>query len=130
MRRVAGREVMRGERAVLFLRGINVGGRHRMAMRDLRAVLDDLGRGVPIGQISGRFHNALAELAVAIAQRVALPRVVLSGGCFQNALLSRRTSDRLRQAGFEVFTHRQVPPGDGGIALGQIYVAAHQMTER
>jgi hydrogenase maturation protein HypF len=49
---------------------------------------------------------------------------VLTGGCFQNALLTRRVYNRLHKAGFSVYPHRDAPPGDGGIALGQIYVAA------
>ena len=57
-----------------------------------------------------------------------LNKVVLSGGGFQNALLTRRLSDRLRERDFEVFTHRQVPPNDGGISLGQA-VVAHAMME-
>ena len=85
----------------------------------VRAVLADRAAGVPVGRISARFHNALAELAVAMARRAAVPQVVLSGGCFQNALLSGRVRRRLLDAGFFVYTHREVPPGDGGIALGK-----------
>ena len=90
----------------------------------VRAVLADRAAGVPIGRIAARFHNALAELAVAIARRAGLPQVALSGGCFQNALLSQRVRRGLLQAGFTVYTQRHVPPGDGGIALGQVLVAA------
>ena len=75
--------------------------------------------------ISARFHNALAELALAVARRAGGPQVVLSGGCFQNALLGDRVRRRLSQAGFSVYTHRRVPPGDGGIALGQVWVAVN-----
>jgi hydrogenase maturation protein HypF len=53
--------------------------------------------------------------------------VALSGGCFQNALLTDLVRRRVLQEGFSVYTHRQVPPGDGGIALGQAYVAARQL---
>jgi hydrogenase maturation protein HypF len=91
----------------------------------VRAVLADRAAGVPVGRISARFHNGLAEWALAVARRVAVPRVVLSGGCFQNVLLSDRVRRRLSAAGFSVYTHRRVPPGDGGIALGQVWVAAH-----
>ena len=92
----------------------------------VRAVLADRQAGVPLGRISGRFHNALAELAAAIARRCGCSRVALSGGCFQNVLLARRVHTRLLEAGFNVYTHRQVPPGDGGIALGQVLIAARQ----
>jgi hydrogenase maturation protein HypF len=73
----------------------------------------------------------LADLAVAIARRwVTRPQakaaVVLSGGCFQNALLARRVRSRLVDAGFDVYTHGLVPPNDGGIALGQAAVAAQR----
>jgi hydrogenase maturation protein HypF len=87
------------------------------------AVLDDRAAGVPIGRIGMRFHNALAELAVAIARRVGLERVVLTGGCFQNTLLGDRVYQRLTASGFQVFEHYRVPPGDGGLALGQVLVA-------
>jgi hydrogenase maturation protein HypF len=90
----------------------------------LRVILADLVRKLPIGIISARFHNALAELALNIAQSVKLNKVVLTGGCFQNALLTERVYNRLHTAGFSVYLHKEVPPGDGGIALGQIYVAA------
>jgi len=92
----------------------------------IRALLADRAAGEPIGRISARFHNALAELAAAIARSSGCSRVVLSGGCFQNALLSERVRRRLLESGFEVYTHRYVPPGDGGIALGQVFVAARQ----
>jgi hydrogenase maturation protein HypF len=92
----------------------------------LRAVLADRAADVPVGRISARFHNALAELAVTVARRASLPRVVISGGCFQNALLGDRAGRRLSQAGFSVYTHRRVPPGDGGIALGQVWIALQQ----
>ena len=92
----------------------------------VRAVLRDAKVGERAGRISVRFHNALAELAVAIARRSGCSQVVLSGGCFQNALLSDRVRRRLLESGFSVYTHRRVPPGDGGIALGQVAVAARQ----
>jgi len=89
----------------------------------IRAVLADRAGGVPVGRISARFHNGLAEMAVAVARGIACPTVALTGGCFQNDLLVRRVRQRLSAAGFQVYTHLKVPPGDGGIALGQVYVA-------
>jgi len=92
----------------------------------VQAVLSDRAAGEPVARISARFHNALANLAVEVAQRWGGSQVVLSGGCFQNALLAERTRERLLQSGFRVYTHLQVPPGDGGIALGQLLVAARR----
>jgi hydrogenase maturation protein HypF len=94
----------------------------------VRAVLADRANGVSVSRISARFHNALAALAVAVAQRVGLSHVVLSGGCFHNALLTERVAEALRAAGLIGYTHHQVPAGDGGIALGQAYIAVRQLT--
>jgi hydrogenase maturation protein HypF len=76
--------------------------------------------------VAGRFHNALADLAVRLARQAACGRVVLTGGCFQNRWLTRRVRAQLSEAGFDVYTQRRVPPGDGGIALGQVLGAALQ----
>ena len=95
----------------------------------VRAVLADREAGVPIGRISGRFHNALAEMALTMARSAKCRQIVLSGGCFQNALLSERLLARLSDEGFSVYTQQKVPPGDGGIALGQAFVAARQLAE-
>jgi hydrogenase maturation protein HypF len=89
----------------------------------VESVLADARRGVPRARIGARFHNALAELAVAVARRVGIATVVLSGGCFQNRLLLDRARRLLRTAGFEVRTPHRVPPNDGGIALGQAVIA-------
>jgi hydrogenase maturation protein HypF len=96
----------------------------------IHSILADRAAGVPVSTISARFHQTLVQGAVEIAQRVALPRVVLTGGCFQNALLTAKMIAALQNAGFSVYTHRQVPPGDGGIALGQLYVAAREYNKK
>ncbi len=90
----------------------------------LEAVLSDLRRSVPTGIMAARFHNALVEAIVTTARQVGEPRVALSGGCFQNRLLVEGAASRLNGAGFEVLLHRQVPPNDGCISLGQVMVAA------
>ena len=92
----------------------------------IRGLLEDRAAGVPARRIAAKMHNALAEAAVAVARAVGCPQVGLTGGCFQNALLGRRVHARLSQAGFSVYTHSKVPPNDGGIALGQVFVAAMQ----
>ncbi len=90
------------------------------------AILDDTRNGVAIGTIAATFHNTLAEIIVAIAGRAGQERVVLSGGCFQNRYLTERVVPRLRAAGFHPHWHRRVPPNDGGLSLGQIYIAVHR----
>jgi hydrogenase maturation protein HypF len=93
----------------------------------VRDVVRALIAGVHVATISARFHNTLAA-ATAAAVRLAarehgrLP-VVLTGGCFQNRRLAESLLARLRSQ-FTVYLHRHVPPGDGGIALGQAVVAA------
>jgi hydrogenase maturation protein HypF len=93
----------------------------------LRALWCECRAGRPIPTIAGAFHNTVASFTVEVCKRVRerqrLERVALSGGCFQNALLTRRLVDGLTGEGFEVLTHRRVPPNDGGIALGQAVVA-------
>ena len=90
----------------------------------VEATLADLARGVARGVIAARIHAGLADAIAAVAAAVGEPRVVLSGGCLQNRLLLEGATRRLRAAGHEVLLHRQVPPNDGGIALGQAAVAA------
>jgi hydrogenase maturation protein HypF len=90
----------------------------------LRRIVTEQMDGASVATISARFHNTLAAAAVEVAKHVGEPRVALSGGCFQNRLLATRTADALERAGFRVLLHRQVPPNDGGISLGQAMIAA------
>jgi hydrogenase maturation protein HypF len=68
-------------------------------------------------------HSTLASCIVGVAREVGLEQVVLSGGCFQNRILTERTIEGLKKGGFRVYWHQRVPPNDGGIALGQLYAA-------
>jgi hydrogenase maturation protein HypF len=97
--------------------------------RDLIApVVERLAAGDPIEDVAGRFHATLAAAAAAAAVRLAevhgLHRVVIGGGVFANDLLTTDVCARLTAAGLQVFLPREVPVGDGGIALGQAVVAA------
>lgn len=97
-------------------------------------ILEDVGRDVPATVIAARFHNTLVEALVGSCASILSDarytmrdaRVCLSGGCFQNALLTGRLKKQLEAEGFAVYTHSLVPPNDGGIALGQAVVAAHR----
>ena len=96
--------------------------------RMIPAILADVRAGISVAEISAKFHNALAEAVVAVAKHFGEPRVVLSGGCFQNRYLTERTVTRLRAEKFQPYWHQRVPPNDGGIALGQIFAARNNLT--
>src|SRR5437660_3123383 len=86
-------------------------------------ILRDKREGLPVPRIAARFHNALVNWILEVAAKSALKQIVLSGGVFQNRYLTERTAAMLESLGFVVHTHRQVPPNDGGIALGQVVMA-------
>jgi hydrogenase maturation protein HypF len=97
----------------------------------VEAVVRDLGQGVAAATVAARFHNgfaaATAEACVAAAGRGKTETVVLSGGVFQNGWLLERTGVLLRTAGLRVLTPALLPPNDGGIAYGQLAVAAARL---
>ena len=72
------------------------------------------------------FGRATAEAAATLARTHGLETVALTGGVFQNARLTRIVATGLRAQGCEVLLHRNVPPGDGGVSIGQAAVAAHR----
>ncbi len=96
-----------------------------------RELVADLHQGRPTGQISARFHQGLAaaiwETCCAIRVRYGPLPVALSGGVFQNAYLTEKVCQLLVNADFEVLRHRQVPPNDGGLALGQAAIAGRYL---
>jgi hydrogenase maturation protein HypF len=99
----------------------------RPVLEGLLAGLDD---GVGVADLACSFHHAVAGAVVASARRAAntagrVP-VALSGGVFQNALLTGLVRRSLEADGFTVLTHRSVPPNDGGLALGQAVVAGYR----
>ena len=93
-------------------------------------ILADITHGIPSATIAHRFHQTVASAATEVCLRIAaatgLNRVIFSGGVFQNRLLTKMIYTALSQKGLHVFTHRLVPPNDGGIAVGQAAIAARR----
>lgn len=97
----------------------------------IRNVVEDLLNGIPVAQVSARFHESVAQLILKVATTIRedrkLNRVALSGGVFQNMIILSRACQLLREAEFRVFTHSRVPANDGGISLGQAAIANAQV---
>ncbi len=93
-----------------------------------RDILSDLRAGVSRPRIAARFHAAVADgfvyAAVLAREAVGVQKVALSGGCLHNGRLVRLLRAKLEAQGFEIYRHKQVSPGDGGLSYGQAVVAA------
>ncbi|MDQ2797487.1 MAG: carbamoyltransferase HypF, partial [Actinomycetota bacterium] len=96
------------------------------------AAAADILTGTPASVVAARFHHAVAAAVVTVADQLrhrrGLDTTALSGGVFLNVVLTQLCRTRLEDAGFRVLTHRQVPPSDAGIALGQLVVGARRGT--
>ncbi|MCX7718921.1 MAG: carbamoyltransferase HypF [Candidatus Sumerlaeaceae bacterium] len=89
----------------------------------VRAILADIHEGYPARFISVGFHSMLTRCIVSAARHAGVEHVVLTGGCFQNRLLTEGAVAALSAAGFVPVWHQRVPPNDGGVALGQVVAA-------
>ncbi len=94
-------------------------------------ILADLRAEIPVETMAAKFHWGLGDTIATLAHRLAqhhhLSTVALSGGVWQNQLLTERVNQRLTNQGITVLIHRQVPANDGGLSLGQAVVAAAQL---
>ena len=101
------------------------------ARETILAISRDLEHGSPLHRIGGRFHAALAQATAEACrretERTGTDLVVLSGGVFQNRLLFERTQRLCDEAGLRVLAPTRLPPNDGGIAYGQVAVAAARL---
>ncbi len=88
--------------------------------RMLHSIIEDTRAGIANETISSRFHATLSTIALRISESIGEKRIVLSGGCFQNAILVHLCRQMLSKEDFEVYTHQRIPPNDGGISLGQV----------
>ena len=87
------------------------------------ALLDSRDAGHGAALFHATLVDALAAWAAAAARRTAVTTIAFGGGCFLNAILSNGLRSRLGAAGFDVIEARQAPANDGGLALGQAWVA-------
>jgi hydrogenase maturation protein HypF len=91
-------------------------------------IIEDMQMKDSTRMIATKFHNTVARVVTFIARRVrdeeGINKVVLSGGTFQNKYLSETTARWLGDLNFEVYQNKFVPANDGGIALGQLAIAA------
>ena len=92
----------------------------------LKAVDDDLLRGVSRGCIARKFHESLMNLAFDVAERFSLDRLVLGGGCFQNAFLLEGLAGMAQSRRCQLSLPQRVPCNDGGISLGQAAAVVRQ----
>ena len=103
------------------------------AARVIAGVLDDMERGRDIADIAAAFHTTLRDLIVLAAERIreasGISIVALSGGVFANARLTATTNAALLTRHFRVLIPQHVPCNDGGLSLGQAYVAACALQE-
>ncbi len=97
-------------------------------------ILSEIKAGISTPLIARRFHSTLVDAAfrctVELAKESGLRRVALSGGVFQNRLLTEMLCSSLAKAGLEVYTHRLLPSNDGGLSVGQAMVAALRRPEQ
>jgi len=93
----------------------------------LAALLEEVRAETPVPEVAWRFHGTVARMIERVCcqlrDKTGLQTVALSGGCFQNRLLTQLVVPLLKEAGFRVLLHRQVPCNDGGLSLGQAVIA-------
>ncbi|MEI7999355.1 MAG: carbamoyltransferase HypF [Candidatus Omnitrophota bacterium] len=90
------------------------------------AIIEDIRNSVKTSIIAAKFHRTLVKIIVDVAQRIGERQVVLTGGCFQNKLLVESAILSLGEKNFVPVWHQRVPTNDGGIALGQIWIASRR----
>jgi hydrogenase maturation protein HypF len=95
----------------------------------LRALLDDLRSSISTADCARKFHSYLAEVVWEMVKTFSVKQVALSGGCFQNRLLVELVCERLEKNGITVYRHQQIPPNDGGLAVGQLLADQYQWME-
>jgi hydrogenase maturation protein HypF len=95
------------------------------------AIIEDLAHGTCVEDIAIKFHNTVGEMILAaivhLGRELSTNQTLISGGVFQNKYLAEYLVPRLENAGFTVYQHKELSPGDGGLCLGQAVVASEVM---
>lgn len=96
--------------------------------KTIEGIVMDIQNGVSKSEISAKFHNtvifSMMHMSQKIRKKTGLNKIVLSGGSFQNVYLQSKSEQLLRKEGFLVYSHNKIPANDGGLALGQLAIAA------
>ena len=94
----------------------------------IRGIVDDIRKDTKLGVISAKFHNTLVEAICKtvrkISRQTGIREIAFSGGCFQNRYLLERIEKQFEKGKYSNYTNILVPCNDGGLALGQLVVAA------
>jgi hydrogenase maturation protein HypF len=95
-------------------------------------IVNDVLKNTAAGMISAKFHNTIirtvVDTCVIASKQTGLKKVALSGGVFQNSFILGKTETLLEKAGFTVLPNLRIPSNDGGIALGQLAIAAKKQS--
>lgn len=95
----------------------------------VKAILVDIQSNKRKEEIAEKFHNTLVNIIIEISKISKQRKILLSGGVFQNKILTQKSINMLKRNNFDPFWHREVPPNDEGIALGQLFSLTHNSLE-
>ncbi len=95
----------------------------------VRQIVEQLRRGCMVSELAQQFHLDAARMVLLVAEQFPGYPVVLSGGCFQNRILTEAVAQLLRRASRTVLLPGAIPPGDGGLAAGQLAIAAARLAD-
>lgn len=94
-------------------------------------IWNEFNAGEAPSQIAWKFHQTLAsiilDLAILAQKETNQNQIALTGGVFQNQILTQLAFEKLTQKGFHVFISQKIPPNDGGISLGQVLMALREL---
>jgi len=105
----------------------NMGGEILVGAKGLiRGLIRDL-KGIDKGIIAMKFHNSIARMIYDVTKELSriynVEKIVLSGGVFQNKILLDKTQKLFKNSNLTLYTHKNIPTSDAGIAVGQAFIA-------